>query len=105
MNAVLSGSARSADGTVSLTVGPGGALLALEIRNDALAMGGRHVADTVLALTRIATAEMAHRARQQLRDELAGLPADALAALGFPDEDAELAEQVESTVPVTWRDL
>src|ERR1700743_2816234 len=105
MNGVLSGSARSADGTVALTVGPGGVLLALEIREGALDLGGRHVAETVLALTRIATAEMAHRARQRLRDELAGLPADALAALGFPDEDPELVEQVESTVPQTWRDL
>lgn len=98
------GSARSADGAVKVTVGPGGALRALDMRDDALAMGGRRLADTVLELVRIATVEATSRARNRLRDELAGLPADALAALGLAD-DPELAEQVESTVPVTWRDV
>jgi hypothetical protein len=102
---VLEGTARSADGGIRLTVGPGGVLKTLEVRESALAQGGRRLADTVLALTRLATAEVAHRARNELRTELAGLPDDLLAALGFTAEDPDLAEQVESTVPLTWRDL
>ena len=105
MSGVLEGTARSADGAIRLTVGPGGVLKTLEVRESALELGGRRLAETVLELTRHATAEVAHRAREELRAELAGLPADLLAALGFRPEDAELAEQVESTVPLTWQDL
>jgi hypothetical protein len=101
----LTGTARSADGGIRLTVGPGGVLRTLEIRESALTEGGRRLADTVLELARLATAEVAHRARNALRAELTGLPVDMLAALGFPDEDAELAERVESTVPLTWQDM
>lgn len=100
----IQGSARSGDGAVRVTVGVGGALRELEIRESALAVGGRELAATILRLTEFAAAEAAGRARHLLRDELAGLPADALAALGFAG-DGELAEQVESTVPETWREL
>ncbi|HEX3588293.1 MAG TPA: YbaB/EbfC family nucleoid-associated protein [Pseudonocardiaceae bacterium] len=100
----VEGSARSADGGVRVTVGPGGVLKALEIRQDALDHGGRHLARTILDLATVATAAASERARHLLRDELAGLPDDALAALGFTT-DARLVEEVESTVPVTWRDL
>lgn len=96
---IVEGTARSADGSVRVTVGPGGVLRALEIRAD------HQLARTVLELAAIATSEAASRARNLLSGELSGLPADALAALGFTDHDAELAERIESTVPPTWRDL
>jgi hypothetical protein len=101
---LIQGSARSDDGAVRVTVGTGGALRELEIRQSALAMGGRELAATVLRLTDLATAEAVSRARNLLRAKLSGLPVDALAALGCTQDD-ELAEQVESTVPTTWRDL
>jgi hypothetical protein len=104
MTITVAGTARSPDGSVRVTVGPGGLLRGLEIRPAALDRGGRWVADTVLDLVRVATAAAGERARHQLREELAGLPADALAALGF-STDARLVEEVESTVPLTWQDL
>lgn len=103
MSAVVEGVARNADGSIRVTVGPGGMLRDLELRDAALTQGGRRLADTVVELVRVATAEAAQRARHLLRAELDGLPAAALAALGFPDDD-ELIEQVESTTPPTWRD-
>lgn len=104
MNTDIEGSARSADGAISMTVGLGGVLRELEIRDDALRRGGRELARVLLDLARQATAHAGQRARNRLRDELTGLPADALAALGFT-EDEELVERVESTTPATWRVL
>jgi DNA-binding protein YbaB len=100
----MEGTARSADGSVRVTVGPGGMLRGLEIRPAALNRGGRWVADTIVDLVRVATAAAGERARHRLREELAGLPADALAALGIT-ADPKLVEEVESTVPLTWQDL
>ncbi|HEX5117864.1 MAG TPA: YbaB/EbfC family nucleoid-associated protein [Pseudonocardiaceae bacterium] len=104
MTITVEGTARSADGSIRVTVGPGGMLRGLEIRPAALDRGGRWVADTVLDLVRVATAAAGERARHQLRDELDGLPPEALAALGFAT-DERLVEEVESTVPLTWQDL
>jgi type VI protein secretion system component VasA len=100
----LDGTALSAYGQVRVTVGLGGVLRGLDIRDEALAQGGRRLAATVLELARLASVQAAQRARHHFRDELAGLPQDALAALGFTD-DSELVESAESTTPVTWRDF
>lgn len=96
----VEGAARSADGSVRLAVGPGGALRALELRPPALDLGGRQLADAILALARVATAQANQRAGQLLR----GLPAGSLAALGCV-VDPGLVERVESTTPDTWREL
>lgn len=101
---MIEGTARSADGSVRITVGPGGMLTGLEIRQSALDGGARKLAATVLRLAALATATASERARHLLRDQLTGLPDDALAALGFTT-DPRLVEEVESTVPVTWQDL
>jgi hypothetical protein len=104
MTITVEGTARCADGSIRVTVGPGGMVRGLEIRQAALERGGRWVADTILDLVRVATAAAGERARHQLRDELAGLAPEALAALGFTT-DERLVEEVESTMPVTWQDL
>jgi hypothetical protein len=104
MTITVEGTARSADGSIRVTVGPGGMPRDLEIRQVALDRGGRWVAETLLNLIRVATAAAGERARHQLREELVGLPAEALAALGF-STDARLVEEVESTMPMTWQDL
>jgi DNA-binding protein YbaB len=96
----MTGVARAADGSVRLTVAPGGALRALEIRPAALDLGARHLADTILALAKVATAQANQRAGQLLGD----LPTVSLAALGCTVDPA-LVERVESTMPDTWRDL
>lgn len=102
----LEGAARNADGSVRVVVGPGGALRELELREDALARGARHLAAVVLDVVRVATAEVGERARQLVRAELDGLPDDALAALGYEvAADVDLREQVESTTPDTWQVL
>lgn len=100
----IEGSALSADGLVRVTVGLGGVLRGLDIRDEAFGQGGLRLARTVLDLARQASAQAAARARHRFREELAGLPDEALVALGFTD-DADLVEQAESTVPATWRDF
>jgi hypothetical protein len=100
----IDGTALSEDGQVRVTVGLGGVLRGLDIRDEALGQGGRRLAATVLELTRLASVQAAQRARHRFRDELAGLPEDALAALGFTD-DTELVETAEATTPATWRDF
>ncbi|HEX3783239.1 MAG TPA: YbaB/EbfC family DNA-binding protein [Pseudonocardiaceae bacterium] len=100
----IEGTALSADGLVRVTVGLGGGLRALDIRDEALGQGGLRLARTVLELARHAGAQAAQRARHQFREELADLPDEALAALGFTD-DAELVEAAESTTPATWQDF
>lgn len=100
----IDGTALSADGQIRVTVGLGGVLRGLDIRDEALGQGGRRLAATVLELARLASVQAAQRARHRFRDELAGLPGDALAALGFTD-DTELVETAESTTPATWRDF
>ena len=100
----IDGTALSADGLVRVTVGLGGVLHSLDIRDQALGQGGRRLAATVLDLARQASVQAAQRARHRFREELAGLPRDALAALGFTD-DSDLVETAESTTPPTWRDL
>ncbi len=100
----IEGTALSADGLIRVTVGLGGVLRGLDIRDEALGQSGPRLARTVLELARHASTQAAQRARHRFREELAGLPDEALAALGFAD-DADLVEQAESTVPATWRDF
>jgi hypothetical protein len=100
----IDGTALSADGLVRVTVGLGGVLRGLDIRDEALGQGGRRLAATVLELARVAGVQAAQRARHRFREELADLPQEALAALGFTD-DTELVETAESTTPATWRDF
>jgi DNA-binding protein YbaB len=100
----VEGTARNADGSVRLAVAPGGALRALDIRPAALDLGARHLADTILELAKLATAQANQRATHLMCDVLAGLPPASLAALGCVPDPA-LVEAVESTTPDTWQDL
>lgn len=100
----IDGSALSADGLIRVRVGLGGVLRGLDIRDEALGQGGQRLAAAVLELARVASVQAAQRARHRFRAELAGLPQDALAALGFTD-DTDLVETAESTTPATWRDF
>jgi hypothetical protein len=103
MNPVY-GTARSANGSVKVVVGPGGVLRSVELTAAALDDGPSSLAAAVLAVTRVATAEANQRMRNRLRAELTGLPADSVRALGFTD-DSDVVDRVESTVPDTWRDF
>jgi DNA-binding protein YbaB len=100
----VEGTARNAEGSIRLTVAPGGALRTLDIRPTALDLGTRHLADTILALAKLATAQANQRATHLMCDVLAGLPPASLAALGCAPDPA-LMEAVESTTPDTWQDL
>ena len=101
----IDGTALSGDGLIRVTVGLGGVLRGLDIRDEALGQGGARLARTVLDLARLAGVQAAQRARHRFREELAGLPDDALSALGFPVADPGTVEAVESTTPATWRDF
>lgn len=96
----IEGTARAADGSVRLTVAPGGSLRTLELRPGALDQGARHLAETIRTLAKLATAQANQRAGHLLR----GLPPTSVTALGCV-VDPTLVEQVESTTPDTWRDL
>jgi hypothetical protein len=84
---------------VSVEVHPGGALSALALTPAALDLGAAVLAATVVETVASATAQANQRTKHALRTALDGLD---LSALGL-SHSAALTEQVESTVPDTWR--
>lgn len=84
---------------VTVEVHPGGALSALTLTPAALDVGASVLASTVVAAVASATAQANQRTKHALREALTGLD---LSALGLSQSDV-LTEQVESTVPNTWR--
>jgi len=84
---------------VSVEVHPGGALSALALTPAALDLGAAVLAATVVETVASATAQANQRTKHALRTALDGLD---LSALGLSHSGA-LTEQVESTVPDTWR--
>jgi hypothetical protein len=88
----ITGTARSRG--VAVAVHPGGALAAITLSPQALALGTRELAATIVGTV----AEAAALANQRTRHAL-GV---ALTVLGL-DSDATLVEQAEATTPPTWR--
>jgi DNA-binding protein YbaB len=84
---------------VSVEVHPGGALSALSLSPAALDLGAAVLAATVVETVASATAQANQRTKHALRTALDGLD---LSVLGL-SHSAALTEQVESTVPDTWR--
>ncbi len=84
---------------VTVTVHPGGALTALALSPAALSLGASALASTVVEAVATATAVANQRTKHALRQALKGVDP---AAVGLTHE-ATLTEQVESTVPTTWR--
>lgn len=84
---------------VSVEVHPGGAMTALTMTPAALDLGATRLAATIVDAVAAATAQANQRTKHALRAALTGLD---LSVVGL-SHSADLTEQVESTVPDTWR--
>jgi hypothetical protein len=94
---VITGTARDSSAQMTVTVGPGGGLVDLTLTSRSTRLGGRGLAVAILALVARATAEANLRVVRE-----SSLDDGDLDALGM-GLDGQLAEEVESTTPETWR--
>lgn len=84
---------------VTAEVSPGGGLAGLALSQQAVDLGAAALAETVVEAVAQATAQANQRTKHALREALTGVDP---AVLGLAQSES-LTEQVESTVPDTWR--
>jgi hypothetical protein len=87
---IITGEAQ--DGGVAVEVGPGGGLRSLTLGDRAPRLGGERLAETILRLVDLATAQ----ANQRVHNAVPG--ADALGLR----VDPALVDDIERTTPDTW---
>lgn len=80
----ITGTAHSADGSVTVEVGMGGGLRSVRLSRDALRGGATELARTVLAVARTATDRAGQRAHYAFGHALGPASTTALAELGVP---------------------
>jgi hypothetical protein len=91
----VTGTASSADGSVTVEVGMGGGLRSVRLSRQALTRGGAALAATVLEVAGRATARANQRAEFAFRGALGGQAGAVLGELGL-GYDPELTEEPES---------
>jgi DNA-binding protein YbaB len=86
---------------VLVKVAQGGALQALTLDPEAVDLGPRGLADTILTAVREANAKATRRAALAVQQQHSELTERDLAALGLT-QDTSLTEVAETTTPNTW---
>lgn len=84
---------------VTVEVCPGGALAALTLTQQAVDQGATVLAASVVEAIAVATAQANQKTKHALAEALTDIDP---ATLGLTQQES-LTEQVESTVPTTWR--
>jgi len=84
---------------VTAEVCPGGALATLTLTQQAVDQGATALAASVVEAIAVATAQANQRTKHALEEALTGIDPT---TLGLTQPES-LTEQVESTVPTTWR--
>jgi DNA-binding protein YbaB len=82
-NGQVTGRATSTDGAITVTVGPGGRLVDVEIDNSALTMKPEQLADALVNVARQATRDANGRMHQSIRTVVGREVADSLTQLGI----------------------
>jgi hypothetical protein len=100
MSSAAEATARADDGSITVHAGPGGGIRSVELTGAALDRGASWLAGEILRTAATATAHARVRTRAALR--VAGVDERTLDGVGLP-EHKELAQQLESTTPTTWR--
>lgn len=96
----VTGKATSTDGAITVTVGPGGRLVDLDIENSALTMKPEQLAAELVSLARRATRDANGRMHQSIRSVVGREVADSLTQLGIApaaesdDADAEFLRMI-----------
>lgn len=95
----VTGRATSQDGSITVTVGPGGRLVELEIDNSALSLKPEQLADALVGVARQATKDANGRMHQSVRSVAGNDVAARLTELGIgpaADPDDSTAEWLDT---------
>jgi hypothetical protein len=95
----VTGRASSTDGAITVTVGPGGRLVDLDIDNSALTMKPEELAAALVSVARQATRDANGRLHQSIRTVVGREVADSLTRLGIEpagDPDDATAEWLDT---------